>query len=103
MVDSPYTLIHADKATAARVGKLQTTHGVVNTPNIYACRDTRYSESMHPADAFRSDSGRNYSRQYLPPLPTSPDTRLSKRQAGCTAFMGWQRPILTDSGGFSGL
>ena len=32
MAESPYTLIHQDEATAARVGKLHTAHGVVNTP-----------------------------------------------------------------------
>ena len=34
-----YTLIHKDKETEARVGKLHTTHGVVNTPIL--CQSAR--------------------------------------------------------------
>ncbi len=99
MSDSPYTLIHQDKATAARVGKLQTAHGVVNTPifmpvgtrgTVKACTPQMLSDQIH-AEIILANTYHLYLR---------PGHEIVNETGGLHAFMGWQHPILTDSGGF---
>ena len=99
MTDSPYTLIHQDKATAARVGKLQTAHGVVNTPifmpvgtrgTVKACTPQMLSDQIH-AEIILANTYHLYLR---------PGHEIVNETGGLHAFMGWQHPILTDSGGF---
>ncbi len=99
MTDSPYTLIHQDKATAARGGKLQTAHGVVNTPifmpvgtrgTVKACTPQMLSDQIH-AEIILANTYHLYLR---------PGHKIVQETGGLHAFMGWQHPILTDSGGF---
>ncbi len=99
MTESPYTLIHQDKATAARVGKLQTAHGVVNTPifmpvgtrgTVKACTPKMLSDQIH-AEIILANTYHLYLR---------PGHEIVQEAGGLHAFMGWQHPILTDSGGF---
>ena len=93
MVDSPYTLIHADKATAARVGKLQTTHGVVNTPifmpvgtrgTVKACTPQMLSDQIQ-AEIILANTYHLYLR---------PGHEIVQAAGGLHAFMGWQHPYL---------
>ncbi len=99
MTESPYTLIHQDKATAARVGKLQTAHGVVNTPifmpvgtrgTVKACTPQMLSDQIQ-AEIILANTYHLYLR---------PGHEIVREVGGLHAFMGWQHPILTDSGGF---
>ncbi len=99
MTDSPYTLIHQDKATAARVGKLQTAHGVVNTPifmpvgtrgTVKACTPKMLSDQIQ-AEIILANTYHLYLR---------PGHEIVQAAGGLHTFMGWQHPILTDSGGF---
>ena len=99
MPDSPYTLIHQDKATAARVGKLHTAHGVVNTPifmpvgtrgTVKACTPQMLSDQIQ-AEIILANTYHLYLR---------PGHEIVQETGGLHAFMGWQHPILTDSGGF---
>ena len=99
MSDSPYTLIHQDKATAARVGKLHTAHGVVNTPifmpvgtrgTVKACTPQMLSEQIR-AEIILANTYHLYLR---------PGHEIVQEAGGLHPFMGWQYPILTDSGGF---
>ena len=99
MSQSPYTLIQQDKATAARVGKLQTAHGVVNTPifmpvgtrgTVKACTPQMLSDQIQ-AEIILANTYHLYLR---------PGHEIVQEAGGLHAFMGWQHPILTDSGGF---
>ena len=99
MPQAPYTLIHQDKATAARVGKLQTAHGVVNTPifmpvgtrgTVKACTPEMLSDHIQ-AEIILANTYHLYLR---------PGHEIVQETGGLHAFMGWQHPILTDSGGF---
>ncbi|MYB96385.1 tRNA guanosine(34) transglycosylase Tgt [Candidatus Poribacteria bacterium] len=99
MTDSPYTLIHQDKTTAARVGKLHTAHGVVNTPifmpvgtrgTVKACTPQMLSDQIR-AEIILANTYHLYLR---------PGHEIVQETGGLHAFMGWQHPILTDSGGF---
>ena len=99
MRESPYTLVHQDNATAARVGKLQTPHGVVNTPifmpvgtrgTVKACTPQMLSDQIQ-AEIILANTYHLYLR---------PGHEIVREAGGLHAFMGWQHPILTDSGGF---
>ncbi len=99
MTQDTYTLIHQDQATSARVGKLLTAHGVVNTPifmpvgtrgTVKACTPQMLSEQIQ-AEIILANTYHLYLR---------PGHEIVQETGGLHSFMGWQRPILTDSGGF---
>ena len=99
MTESPYTLVYQDKTTSARVGKILTAHGVVNTPifmpvgtrgTVKACTPETLSEHIQ-AEIILANTYHLYLR---------PGHEIVQEAGGLHAFMGWQRPILTDSGGF---
>ncbi len=99
MTESPYTLIHQDEATSARVGKIQTAHGVANTPifmpvgtrgTVKACTPETLSEHIQ-AEIILANTYHLYLR---------PGHEIVQEAGGLHSFMGWHSPILTDSGGF---
>ena len=99
MTESPYTLTHQDKATSARVGKIQTARGVVNTPifmpvgtrgTVKACTPETLSEQIQ-AEIILANTYHLYLR---------PGHEIVHEAGGLHSFMGWHRPTLTDSGGF---
>ena len=99
MPQSPYTLIYQDKTTSARVGELQTAHGVVNTPifmpvgtrgTVKACTPQMLSDQIR-AEIILANTYHLYLR---------PGHEIVQEMGGLHTFMGWQHPILTDSGGF---
>ena len=99
MAQHSYTLIHQDTSTLARVGKLHTAHGVVNTPifmpvgtrgTVKACTPQMLSDQIQ-AEIILANTYHLYLR---------PGHETVYEAGGLHRFMGWQRPILTDSGGF---
>lgn len=99
MTQNPYILIHEDDKTAARVGTLHTARGVVNTPifmpvgtrgTVKACTPQVLSEQIH-AEILLANTYHLYLR---------PGHEIVRDAGGLHGFMGWQNPILTDSGGF---
>ncbi len=98
-VQETYTLIHKDTETEARVGELWTTHGVVNTPifmpvgtrgTVKACTPQTLSDQIK-AEIILTNTYHLYLR---------PGHEVVKAAGGLHQFMGWDKPILTDSGGF---
>ena len=51
-------------------------------------------------DDLREVGAQHHPLQHLPPLPATRTRAHRATSADSTAFMGWDRPILTDSGGF---
>ena len=99
MTQHSYTLIHQDTSTSARVGKLHTPHGVVNTPifmpvgtrgTVKACTPQMLSDQIQ-AEIILANTYHLYLR---------PGHETVHDAGGLHRFMGWQHPILTDSGGF---
>lgn len=99
MTEHSYTLIHQDASTSARVGKLHTAQGDVNTPifmpvgtrgTVKACTPQILSEQIQ-AEIILANTYHLYLR---------PGHEIVREAGGLHPFMGWQRPILTDSGGF---
>ena len=93
-----FEIIHIDKQTGARLGKLDTPHGPVMTP-IYMPVGTQATvKAMLPRDLLDINAQIILSNTYH--LYMRPGNKLVKKAGGLHSFMHWDRPILTDSGGF---
>jgi queuine tRNA-ribosyltransferase len=93
-----FDLIHEDDRTAARVGVMHTPHGDILTP-VFAPVGTQATvKTMTPADLYELGARLILANTYH--LYLRPGTDLVARMGGLHRFMGWDGPILTDSGGF---
>ncbi|MBD3180967.1 tRNA guanosine(34) transglycosylase Tgt [Candidatus Poribacteria bacterium] len=93
-----FQIIKKDTSTHARRGLLHTTHGVVRTPvfmpvGTYATVKTCTPWELESlgADIILGNAYHLYLR---------PGHNIIKKAGGLHDFMSWDRPILTDSGGF---
>lgn len=83
---------------AARIGQLQTPHGTIETPAFVFCATRGAIRGVTP-DQMRAEStqiilGNTYH------LMLQPGGEAVARQGGLHKMMGWDGPMLTDSGGF---
>jgi queuine tRNA-ribosyltransferase len=85
-------------AGAARAGLLHTAHGDVPTPAFMPVGTKGTVKGIHP-DELR-DLGANILLGNTYHLSFRPGAELVAELGGLHAFMGWDGPILTDSGGF---
>ena len=83
---------------AARAGTLQTAHGPVRTPAFMPVGTHATVKSLDPAEVRASGAEILLCNAYH--LALRPGVDLVERAGGLHAFMGWDGPILTDSGGF---
>jgi queuine tRNA-ribosyltransferase len=88
----------ADGATRARAGKLQLTHGLVETPQFMPVGTNATVKALSPDDLREAGASIILANTYH--LYLRPGHERIERLGGLHAFMDWDRPILTDSGGF---
>ncbi len=88
----------ADGATRARLGRLSVTHGVVDTPQFMPVGTNATVKALHPDDLDEVGASIILANTYH--LYLRPGHERIERLGGLHRFMGWDRPILTDSGGF---
>ena len=87
------------KISQARIGKLQTAHGVIDTPFFMPIATKAAVKGIGSAEvAVALDAQIILSNTYH--LLLTPGMEVLKKCGGLHNFMNWQRPILTDSGGF---
>ena len=84
----------------ARAGRLVTPHGCVETPVFMPVATQGSVKAVAPDDLLEAGSQIILSNAYH--LYLRPGDELISRMGGLHKFMGWDRPILTDSGGFQG-
>ena len=93
-----FELLHVCRQTGARRGRLHTPHGVIETP-IYMPVGTQATvKTMSPDELKEIGSQIILSNTYH--LHLRPGEDLVDEAGGLHRFMNWDRPILTDSGGF---
>jgi queuine tRNA-ribosyltransferase len=92
-----FTLLATD-ATAARRGRLETPHGVIETPIFMPVATHAAMKAMTPAQVKETGAQIILSNTYH--LHLRPGEGLVAKAGGLHRFMGWDGPILTDSGGF---
>ena len=93
-----YHLIAVDPETGARAGEFVTPHGVIPTPVFMPVGTQATVKSMSPDELRTIDAKIILSNTYHLFLRPGPD--LIAKAGGLHGFMNWDRPILTDSGGF---
>ncbi|MEZ8220421.1 queuine tRNA-ribosyltransferase [Candidatus Fervidibacteria bacterium JGI MDM2 JNZ-1-D12] len=93
-----FRVIATDRNTKARVGQLHLAHGTVTTP-VFMPIATQGTVKMMTCDDLET-LGVTIILANAYHLHLRPGERLIEQLGGLHKFMGWQRPILTDSGGF---
>lgn len=93
-----YELIKKCKQSGARLGRLHTPHGVIETPIFMPVGTQATVKTLSPEELKEMGSQIILSNTYH--LFLRPGHKLVQEAGGLHAFMNWDRPILTDSGGF---
>ena len=93
-----FTLTATDPGTSARAGELNTAHGPVMTPVFMPVGTRGTVKGVTPAQLREIDTQILLANTYH--LFLRPGSDIVRDAGGLHAFMGWARPILTDSGGF---
>ena len=92
----PFTVSHT--TGRARAGTFVTPHGVVETPAFMAVGTLATVKSLDPTDLHAMGAQMILANTYH--LHLRPGDELIRDLGGLHQFMQWDRPILTDSGGF---
>lgn len=93
-----FQLLKTDPASGARRGRLQTLHGVVETPVFMPVGTQGTVKALTPAHLREVGAQIILGNTYH--LNLRPGSELVRDLGGLHKFMGWDGPILTDSGGF---
>ncbi len=93
-----YKLIHKDKYSNARAGVIITPHGEIPTPVFMPVGTHGAIKALQPNQLTDMNIPIILSNTYH--LHLTPGSELIKKAGGLHKFMAWDRPILTDSGGF---
>lgn len=93
-----YELIKVCKQTGARLGKLHTPHGVIDTPIFMPVGTQATVKAMTPEELKEIEAQIILSNTYH--LYIRPGHDIVQKAGGLHKFMNWDRPILTDSGGY---
>ncbi|MGH2407311.1 MAG: tRNA guanosine(34) transglycosylase Tgt, partial [Candidatus Limnocylindrales bacterium] len=88
----------ADGSTRARLGRLHTPHGDIETPTFMPVGTNATVKALDPDDLDEVGASIILANTYH--LYLRPGHERIARLGGLHRFMGWERPILTDSGGF---
>lgn len=94
-----FTVQHTDQSSNARTGVLTTAHGKIETPVFMPVGTVGSVKGVHFRDLKEDINARiilgNTYHLYL-----RPGTDIIEQAGGLHMFNGWDKPILTDSGGF---
>ena len=93
-----YELLHKDKKTGARRGVIHTPHGDIQTPIFMPVGTQATVKSMTNEELVENGAQIILGNTYH--LYLRPGDELIKEAGGLHNFMKWDKPILTDSGGF---
>ena len=93
-----YELIKTDPKYGARAGILHTPHGDIETPVYMPVGTQATVKGVLPRDLKEAGAQIILSNTYH--LYMRPGDEIVKNAGGLHKFMNWDRPILTDSGGF---
>ncbi len=93
-----FDVLQADPHSAARTGRLRTPHGTIETPNFIFCA-TKAAIKGVTIDQVR-EAGADIILSNTYHLLLQPGPEIVARHGGLHRMMGWNGPMLTDSGGF---
>jgi len=93
-----YKILHTCRQSGARVGELTTPHGKITTPVFMPVGTNATVKSLAPFELERAGAEIVLSNTYH--LYMRPGHKIVEKAGGLHTFMNWDRPVLTDSGGF---
>ena len=93
-----FELLKVDEETGARAGILHTPHGDIETPVYMPVGTQATVKGVFPRDLKEAGSQIILANTYH--LYMRPGDDIVKKAGGLHTFMNWDKPILTDSGGF---
>src|SRR5687767_418444 len=93
-----FTLIKKDSRSEARLGRLETAHGMIETPCFMPVGTQGTVKAVLPRDLKEMGCQILLGNTYH--LHVRPGAELIRQLGGLHKFMGWDGPILTDSGGY---
>ena len=96
--DITFEITKKDEKTDARAGLLHTSHGTVRTPVFMPVGTQGTVKTMSPAELENAGVQMIVCNVYH--LYLRPGHELIGEAGGIHQFIGWDRPVLTDSGGF---
>lgn len=94
-----FKLQHTDKASKARAAKITTDHGVINTPIFMPVGTAASVKGVHQRE-LREDIKPDIILGNTYHLFLRPKIDILEQAGGLHKFMGWDKNILTDSGGY---
>ncbi len=101
MVDYPgfgFEVLAEDPGSRARVGRIDTPHGSLRTPAFIFCATKATVKAASVEDLEAANVDIILANTYHMLIQPGPD--VVERMGGLHKFMGWDGPMLTDSGGF---
>lgn len=93
-----FSVLREDPLSAARLGRMELAHGTVDTPVFMPVGTQATVKSVPPWTLKELGATMVLANAYH--LALRPGDDVVRDLGGLHAFMGWDRPILTDSGGF---
>src|SRR3972149_9360665 len=93
-----FELIHQSRKSRARVGKIHTPHGTIDTPNFVAVGTNATLKALD--NKIVNDMGLQLMFCNTYHLMIQPGTETIKKAGGLHTFINRSKPIITDSGGF---
>lgn len=93
-----FELLYQDPQTQARLGRLHTPHGTLDTPVFMPVGTQATVKTLRTADLLDCGATMILGNTYH--LYLRPGHELIRDCGGLHQFMGWPYPILTDSGGY---
>src|SRR5688572_20403505 len=93
-----FKVLAKDPTSLARAGVLKLSHGEVQTPIFMPVGTQGAMKALTPAQTEEAGAQIILANTYH--LGNRPGEGLVQKAGGLHPFMGWHKPILTDSGGF---
>lgn len=93
-----FTLLHTDDRSQGRLGRIDTPHGPIDTPAFAPVGTQATVKALDPRDLEEVGAELILANTYH--LYLRPGADVVAEMGGLHHFMGWDGPILTDSGGF---
>lgn len=93
-----FEIIHQSKKSRARVGRIHTPHGIIDTPNFVAVGTNGTVKALD--NALVHDIGLQLMFCNTYHMLLQPGTEIVRKAGGLHSFINRKLPIITDSGGF---
>ena len=93
-----FSILHFDQITSARLGMIKTDHSEIQTPVFMPIGTQGAVKTIDPEVLFHLDTQIILGNTYH--LLLRPGIQILNNFKGLHNFMNWQKPILTDSGGY---